>query len=101
MGWVRAALRVQRFEVVAAIGIATILAISGVVVWYRLGAVGVPAECWATFLNSGYSDTPDRGGDLLFAHGLVNGEEAAKIMAAMAVVPWLLGFILGVLARRA
>ena len=96
MGWVRAAFRVQRFEVVAAIVIATILAISGVVVWYRLGAVGVPAECWTTWATSGFMDTPGPCGELLFAHGLINGEEAARVMAAMAVVPWLLGFMLGV-----
>jgi hypothetical protein len=95
MAWARAAFRVQRFEVVAAIVIATILAISGVVVWYRLGALGVPAECWATFATSGYSESGPCG-DRLFAFGLINGDEAGKIMAAMAVVPWLLGFMLGV-----
>jgi hypothetical protein len=95
MGWVRAAFRVQRFEVVAAVVIATILAISGVVVWYRLGAVGVPSECWATFASSDFSYTGPCG-DRLFAFGMINGDEAAKIMAAMAVVPWLLGFMLGV-----
>ena len=95
MGWIRSDFRVQRFEVVAAVVIATLLAISGVVVWFRFGQVGVPAECWATFLTSGYSESGPCGTQL-FAFGLINGDEAAKIMAAMAVVPWLLGFMLGV-----
>ena len=78
MGWVRTAIRIQRFEVVAAVVIATILAISGVVVWYRLGAVGVPHECWATWATSGFMDTPAPCGSLLFAFGLINGEDAAR-----------------------
>jgi len=96
IAWARAAFRVQRFEVVTAIVVVAILAISAVVVWYRLGAVGVPAECWANFATTGYADTPGPCGDRLFAFGLINGDEAGKIMAAMAVVPFLLGFVLGV-----
>jgi hypothetical protein len=93
----RIALRLQRFEVLAAILAAGVLAASALIVRARLDAVGVPASCWDLWFQNVF-DTPippacqDVAGQFLS----INENEGGKVMASMALLPLALGVFLGV-----
>lgn len=92
----RSAFLIQRFEILVAIVVTAILAVSAIVVRLRLDGLGLPPECWANFLVDGFSLDVGPCGEPLSQFGLINGEEAGKVMAGMAIAPYLLGFVLGV-----
>lgn len=96
MAGARSAVRIQRFEILVAVVVTAILAVSAVVVRLRLDGLGVSPECWANFLVDGFSLDVGPCSEPLNQFGLINGEEAGKVMAGMAIAPYLLGFVLGV-----
>jgi hypothetical protein len=92
----RIALRLQRFEVFAAILAAGVLAASAFIVRSRLDAIGVPMSCWdAWFSSAGLAIPPACNG---FADQFlsINEYEGGKVMASMALLPLALGLFLGV-----
>jgi hypothetical protein len=92
----RIALRLQRFEVIATILAAGVLAVSALIVRSRLDAIGVPSSCWdAWFTSDGLPITPacNAVADQFLG---INEYEAGKVMASMALLPLALGVFLGV-----
>jgi hypothetical protein len=92
----RLALRLQRFEVIVAVAVAVTVAVSALIVRTRLDGVGVPASCWQAWIGSGFAETVDDCSDRILRFGLINGDEAAKVVAALAVLPFVLGGLLGI-----
>lgn len=92
---VRLTLKQHRFEVGAAALAALVLGFSALVVVYRLNAVNVPAGCFDAWLTGGPEGAGSCAGPVqMFA--TINEEEAGKVLAAMAVLPFALGLLGGV-----
>ncbi|MHB8960262.1 MAG: hypothetical protein ACYDAN_11600 [Candidatus Limnocylindrales bacterium] len=95
----RAALRLQRFEILACVAAGLVLAGSALLVWFRLISLHVEGGC---FLNSaGINGVPPctlgAGRDAaLAAFNAVNESDAKSVMLMMAVIPLLVGMVLGV-----
>lgn len=91
----RLTLKLHRFEVGAAALAALALGVAALVVVYRLNAIHVPAGCFEVWLSGG----PDAAGDCtepVQAFATINEEEAGRIFAAMAVLPFAVGLLAGV-----
>ena len=91
----RLTLKLHRFEVGAAALAAVALGVAALVVVYRLNAINVPAGCFDVWLAAG----PDGAGactDPVQAFATINEDEAGKIFAAMAVLPFAVGLLAGV-----
>lgn len=91
----RLALKLHRFETLAAVLAGLVAGIAALVVAYRLGAVHVPAGCFDTWLSKG----PFNAGDCtkpVQAFAAINESEAGKVFAAMALLPFLAGLLAGV-----
>lgn len=93
---VRLTLKHHRFEVGAAMLAALVLGISALAVAYRLNAVGVPAGCFDAWLNGGGADGAGSCAAPVQAFATINEEEAGKVFAAMAVLPFAVGLLAGV-----
>jgi hypothetical protein len=89
----RLAVRLQQFEVIASLIAAAAVATAALVIRYRLEAVGVPAECWSAYFASSGGSEACAG--LVQEYAIVNGDEADKVMAAMAFLPLAIGLVLG------
>lgn len=91
----RLTLKQHRFEVGGAVLGAFLLGVLALVVDARLRAINVPAGCFDVWLSAG----PEGAGDCtapVKAFAAINEEEAGKILAAMAVLPFALGLLAGV-----
>ncbi|HEU4571936.1 MAG TPA: hypothetical protein VFR93_04565 [Candidatus Limnocylindrales bacterium] len=86
----------HRFEVGAAALAALVVGISALVVNYRLQSVGVPPGCFDAWLTAGGIDTAPNCASPVQAFATINEEEAGKIFAAMAVLPFAVGLLGGV-----
>lgn len=90
----RLALRLQRFEVIAAFVATGVVGLSALIVSWRLGAIAVPSTCWDQWFGS-FGTVSDECNVLVEAFLGINEEEAGKVMAAMAVLPLFVGLFLG------
>jgi hypothetical protein len=93
----RIAIRLERFEVLAAVLTAAALSALALLVSFRLGNVGLPSDCWGVVFGDG--GTAERVAACqapVRAFLEINESEASRIMAAMALVPLAIGLILGV-----
>jgi hypothetical protein len=91
----RIVLKHHRFEVGAAVILGLLVAVAALVISYRLSAIGVPAGCFERWLNAG----PDGAGDCagpVQAFATINEDEAGKLLAFMAVLPFIVGLLAGV-----
>ena len=96
---IRAGLRLQRFEILASLAAAIVLAGSALLVWFRLTGLHVEGGCF-TYLT-GLGPVPPctlgAGRDAaLTAFNDLNFSDANAVMLAMAVLPLLIGMVLGV-----
>jgi hypothetical protein len=92
----RLTLKHHRFEIGAAVLGALVLAISALVVAWRLNAIGVPAGCFEAWLNGGGAAGAGDCAGPVQAFATINEEEAGKVLAAMAVLPFAVGLLAGV-----
>jgi hypothetical protein len=95
----RAGLRLQRFEILASLAAAVVLAGSALLVWFRLTGLHVEGGCfpYLTTLGAVPPCTLGAGRDAaLAAFNELNGSDANSVMLAMAVLPLLIGMVLGV-----
>ena len=94
-GAARVALKLYRFEVGAATLAALVVGVSALVVAYRLGATNVPPGCFEALIGVAVSRT-DECSATVQAFTTIDREEAGKVLAAMAVLPFALGLLGGV-----
>jgi hypothetical protein len=62
---------------------------------YRLNAIAVPAGCFEQWLNAGPEGAGDCAGPVQ-AFAQINEDEAGKLLAFMAVLPFVVGLLAGV-----
>lgn len=91
----RLPLKQHRFEVAAAAIAAIVLGAVALLVNWRLGGVNVPAGCFDAWLRGGGVAEPACD-SAVQAFAQINSDEAAKVMAAMAVLPFAVGLLGGV-----
>jgi len=91
----RLPLKQHRFEVAAAAIAAIVLGAAALWVNWRLAGVNVPTGCFDAWLRSGGVAGPACD-SAVQAFATINSEEAAKVMAAMAVLPFAAGLLGGV-----
>jgi hypothetical protein len=92
---VRLTLRLHRFEVGAAVLAAVVLGVVAFVIKLRLDGVAVPTGCFDTWLTVG----PDQAGacsNPVSEFARINEEEAGKLFAAMAILPFAAGLVTGI-----
>lgn len=91
----RVTLKHHRFEVGAAIVAALVLGISALVVAYRLSATNVPPGCFEAVI--GGETTPAQACTVAVdTFASIDREEADKVLAAIAVLPFALGLLGGI-----
>ncbi len=91
----RLAFRLQRFEILAVAFAALVIGISAIIVRLRLDSVGVPTPCWQQWFGTGGQATGDCE-TLARQFFSITGDEAGKVMAAMAILPLFIGLFLGI-----
>lgn len=93
----RVGLRLQRFEILASLAAGLVLAGSALLVWFRLTSLHVEGGCFqnAAGLAGVAPCTPGRDA-ALSAFNDINNSDAIAVMLAMAVLPLLIGMMLGV-----
>lgn len=85
----------HRFEISAGALFAITVALAALVVNARLGSTGVLADCLEAWRASAGAVGPSCDGPVReFAR--INGEEAGKVLAAMAILPFAVGLLGGV-----
>src|SRR5450756_378815 len=94
----RVGLRLQRFEILASLVAGTVLASSALLVWSKLNGLHLEGGCF-TYLT-GLGPVPPctlgAGRDpALAAFNDINNSDAIAVMLAMAVLPLLIGMVLG------
>jgi hypothetical protein len=95
----RAALRLQRFEILASIAAGLVLAGSALLVWFRLTGLHVEGGCFTYLAGPGPVPPCTLGAGreaALAAFNDINDSDAKAVMLAMAVLPLLIGMVLGV-----
>jgi hypothetical protein len=95
----RAGLRLQRFEILASLAAGLVLAGSALVVWFRLTGLHIEGGCFDYLTTLGPVAPCTLGADrdaVLAAFNDLNGSDANSVMLAMAVLPLLIGMVLGV-----
>ncbi len=95
----RAGLRLQRFEILASLAAGLVLAGSALLVWFRLTSLHVEGGCFSylTTLGSVPPCTLGAGADTaVAAFNDLNNSDGNSVMLAMAVLPLLIGMVLGV-----
>lgn len=93
----RIAIRLERFEVLAAIVATALVGGLALLVSVRLGSVGLAPACWGVVFGDG--GTPERVAacePMVRAFLEINESEASRVMAAMGLLPLAIGLILGV-----
>lgn len=93
---VRLTLKQHRFEVGAAVLGALVLGGLALVVDARLRAVNVPAGCFEAWLSGGGADGAGDCSGPVQTFATINEEEAGKLLASMAVLPFVVGLLAGV-----
>jgi len=93
---VRLTLKQHRFEVGAAVLGALVLGALALVVDSRLRAINVPAGCFEAWMSGGGADGAGDCSGPVQAFATINEEEAGKLLAAMAVLPFVVGLLAGV-----
>jgi hypothetical protein len=91
----RLTLKVHRFEVLAVSIAALVVTASALVVTYRLNSVGVTTQCLVQWMTAG----PFGAGackDPVSQWATINEDEGGKVLAAMALLPYVIGLLLGV-----
>ena len=92
----RLVLKHHRFEVGAAAILGLLAAGAALVISYRLNAIGVPAGCFERWLTgTGAEGAGDCAGPVQ-AFAQINEDEAGKLLAFMAVLPFIVGLLAGV-----
>lgn len=95
----RAGLRLQRFEILACLAAGLVLAASALFVWFRLTSLHVEGGCFQYIAGPGGIPpcTLGAGRDAaLTAFNAINESDAKAVMLLMAVIPLLIGMVLGV-----
>jgi hypothetical protein len=95
----RAGLRLQRFEILACLATALVLAGSALLVWFRLNGLHLEGGCFPNSAGlAGVAPcTLGAGRDAaLTAFNAINESDANSVMLMMAVIPLLIGMVLGV-----
>ena len=92
----RLTLKQHRFEVGAAVIGALVLGALALVVDSRLRAINVPAGCFEAWLSGGGADGAGDCSGPVQAFATINEEEGGKVLAAMAVLPFVVGLLAGV-----
>jgi hypothetical protein len=93
----RAGLRLQRFEILACVAAGIVLAGSALLVWFRLTGLHVEGGCFQFIAEPGGIPPCTPGRDAaLSAFNDINNSDANSVMLAMAVLPLLIGMVLGV-----
>jgi hypothetical protein len=92
----RLTLKQHRFEVGAAVLGALVLGALALVVDSRLRAINVPAGCFEVWMSGGGSDGAGDCSGPVQAFATINEEEGGKVLAAMAVLPFVVGLLAGV-----
>jgi hypothetical protein len=90
----RLALKQHRFELAAAAITAFVLGVAALAVNAHLRSIDVPAECLRIWRDT--FDAPEGCMASLNAFGTVEEGEAGRVLAAMAVAPFLIGLLCGV-----
>jgi len=91
----RLTLKQHRFEIATAAGASIVVGVIALWVNARLAGIAVPDECFDAWRGVGGSAGP-RCDELVQAFIEIDGEQAAKVMAATAVLPFLVGLLGGV-----
>lgn len=91
----RLTIKQHRFEVIAAVLAALVVAVWGLAIELRLGALGIPFQCIDGWLDTGPAGRPQCGGPMSAYANLI-GAEAESFFMAMAVVPFAVGLLGGV-----
>jgi hypothetical protein len=91
----RLTLKQHRFEVAAGAIAALLLGAAALWVNWKLVSLNVPPGCFDAWLRGGGAAGPECDGPVR-AFGQINEEEAGKIFAAMAVLPFAVGLLGGV-----
>ena len=92
----RIVLKHHRFEVGAAVILGLFAAVAALVISYRLNAIGVPAGCFERWLSGGGAEGAGDCAGPVEAFATINEEEAGKLLAFMAVLPFIVGLLAGV-----
>lgn len=95
----RSGLRLQRFEILAGLAASAVLAASALIVWAKLTALHVEGGCFSYVTLPGAVPpcTLGAGRDAaVAAFNDINYSDANAVMLAMAVLPLLIGMVLGV-----
>jgi len=90
----RFAVKQHQFEVAAGTLAALLVAVAALVVNANLRGVDVPADCFRAWRET--FDAPEACRPALAAFGRIDEEQAGRVFAAMAVLPFLLGLLGGV-----
>jgi hypothetical protein len=91
----RITLKQHRFEIGAAAVFAVLLGVAALVVSYRLTSIVVPAGCFDSWLTNGGEGGGACDGPVR-AFAAINEDEAGKVLALMAVLPFAAGLLGGV-----
>ncbi len=94
----RLSIRIQRFEVLAIVAFAGLIVLATVFAHVRLAGIVIPDGCWETFfrgepLAPGQADVCTGP---ITAFNDLNENVIGKVMAAMAVFPFIGGLVLGI-----
>lgn len=92
----RIVLKHHRFEVGAAVILGLLAAGAALVISYRLNAIGVPAGCFEQWLAGGGAEGAGACAGPVQAFAQINEDEAGKLLAFMAVLPFIVGLLAGV-----
>jgi hypothetical protein len=95
---IRAGLRLQRFEILSSLVAGLVLAASAIFVWSKLTGLHVDGGCFG-FIAGPAMQPCSLGADrdaLVAAFNDINSSDANAVMLAMAVLPLLIGMVLGV-----
>ncbi len=92
----RIVLKHHRSEVGAAVILGLVAAVAALVISYRLNAIGVPAGCFERWLSGGGAEGAGDCAGPVEAFATINEDEAGKLLAFMAVLPFIVGLLAGV-----
>lgn len=92
----RIVLKHHRFEVGAAAILGLLAAVAALEISYRLNAIGVPAGCFERWLAGGGAGGAGDCAGPVQAFAQINEDEAGKLLAFMAVLPFIVGLLAGV-----
>ena len=88
--------KTHRFEALAVLAAAALLAVAALYVTSRLNGVGVETDCFRQRFSSGPSEASEACSASVQVFGTINGDEAGKVMAGMALLPFIGGLLIGV-----